>query len=185
MALADLHLGSLADNGGSTQTIALGSGSAAIDAGLDAVCAAAPVNGKDQRGVKRPGGAHCDAGAYEASTPTVASRMPKPGATGVARTTTVVVTFSEPVTGVSASSFVLRDKATGKPVKASVAVPRRDADRHSHAEGRPRRQADLRGRPDAGDRRNHGEPPRGRDLDLHDEAVSATASTAPETAGAS
>ena len=120
VTLADLHLGGLVDNGGPTQTIALGSGSAAIDAGLDSVCAAAPVNGKDQRGVTRPGGVHCDAGAYEASAPTVASRTPKPGATGVARTTSVSVTFDQPVTGVSASSFVLRDKATGKPVKATV-----------------------------------------------------------------
>jgi predicted outer membrane repeat protein len=66
VALASLHLGSLASNGGPTQTIALGAGSVAIDAGLDAVCAAAPVSGLDQRGAIRPQGAHCDSGAYEA-----------------------------------------------------------------------------------------------------------------------
>ena len=61
----------LADNGGPTQTMALGLGSAAIDAGDDTICAA-PVGapgygggGKDQRGVARPKGAHCDAGASE------------------------------------------------------------------------------------------------------------------------
>ena len=37
----------LASNGGPTQTMALGSGSAAIDAGDNTVCAAAPVNNLD------------------------------------------------------------------------------------------------------------------------------------------
>ncbi len=55
----------LANNGGPTETIALPEGSAAIDAGNDGVCAAAPVNGVDQRGVTRPQGLHCDIGAYE------------------------------------------------------------------------------------------------------------------------
>ena len=57
------------DNGGPTQTMALGAGSAARDAGDDAICAAAPVNGRDQRGVARPQGAGCDIGAYEAKPP--------------------------------------------------------------------------------------------------------------------
>ncbi|MCB0201390.1 MAG: CSLREA domain-containing protein [Anaerolineae bacterium] len=61
----DPNLAALVDNGGPTQTMALNSGSAAIDAGDDAVCAAAPVNNLDQRGVTRPQGAHCDIGAYE------------------------------------------------------------------------------------------------------------------------
>jgi cysteine-rich repeat protein len=55
----------LADNGGPTETHALLTGSNAIDAGDDTVCAAAPVNGVDQRGVARPVGAHCDIGAFE------------------------------------------------------------------------------------------------------------------------
>src|SRR5262249_13961443 len=62
------NLGPLADNGGSTFTHALLPGSQAIDTGDDAVCAAAPVNGVDQRGVHRPQGAHCDTGAFEAAT---------------------------------------------------------------------------------------------------------------------
>jgi hypothetical protein len=61
----DPMLGGLADNGGPTWTMALLEGSPAIDAGDDATCAAAPVSGKDQRGVTRPQGAHCDIGAYE------------------------------------------------------------------------------------------------------------------------
>ncbi len=55
----------LKDNGGPTQTIALQNGSPAIDAGNYTVCAAAPVNGVDQRGVVRPQSAHCDIGAFE------------------------------------------------------------------------------------------------------------------------
>ena len=58
-------LGPLADNGGPTKTHALLAGSPAIDAGDDAICAVAPVSGKDQRGVVRPQGAHCDLGAFE------------------------------------------------------------------------------------------------------------------------
>jgi predicted outer membrane repeat protein len=64
-------LGALGNYGGSTQTIPILAGSSAIDAGDDTVCAAAPVNGLDQRGVTRPQGAHCDIGAYEEATPTL------------------------------------------------------------------------------------------------------------------
>lgn len=76
--LAEINLGSLADNGGPTETIALNSGSAAIDTGNDAICAAAPVNNRDQRGYVRPAGAHCDVGAYEfgASPPTGCTGKP-------------------------------------------------------------------------------------------------------------
>src|SRR5207247_382794 len=65
----DPQLGPLANNGGPTWTMALGAGSAAIDAGDDAVCAAAPVNNLDQRGKLRTQGAHCDSGAFEADEP--------------------------------------------------------------------------------------------------------------------
>jgi hypothetical protein len=60
------NLATLAMNGGPTATMALLPGSPAIDAGNDAVCAAAPVGGLDQRGIARPKGFHCDMGAYEA-----------------------------------------------------------------------------------------------------------------------
>jgi len=60
-AVADPKLGLLANNGGTTMTMALMPGSAAIDKGLDPQCAAT-----DQRHVLRPQGAHCDIGAYEA-----------------------------------------------------------------------------------------------------------------------
>jgi hypothetical protein len=57
-------LGPLADNGGPTQTMALRSGSPAIDAGNDATSLAT-----DQRGIARPRGAHCDIGAFESRPP--------------------------------------------------------------------------------------------------------------------
>ena len=63
----DPNLGPLANNGGSTQTMALLNASPAIDAGDNTTCANAPVNNLDQRGVSRPQGqgAQCDIGAYE------------------------------------------------------------------------------------------------------------------------
>ncbi len=64
---ADPKLGPLADNGGPTRTFALLTGSPAIDAGNDAICAAAPVSNTSQNNIPRPQGAHCDIGSYEAN----------------------------------------------------------------------------------------------------------------------
>ena len=63
----DPVLGPLADYGGPTQTLALLTGSPAIDAGDPIVCAAPAVNNVDQRGAPRafPGDPICDIGAYE------------------------------------------------------------------------------------------------------------------------
>ncbi|MEO8609209.1 MAG: choice-of-anchor Q domain-containing protein [Chloroflexota bacterium] len=74
----ELNLQALANNGGSTQTIALGTGSAAIDTVTD--CLGATV---DQRGVERPQGPACDAGAYEAEI----SDTAQPGPTFTVNTT--------------------------------------------------------------------------------------------------
>jgi predicted outer membrane repeat protein len=62
---ANPRLGPLQPNGGPTLTMEPGPGSAAIDAGNNAVCAAIPVDGLDQRGVIRPVGPYCDCGAVE------------------------------------------------------------------------------------------------------------------------
>lgn len=62
---ASLRLGSLASNGGPTQTIALLPGSVAIDAGVSC-----PPPATDQRGIARPHGAACDSGAFEAASQT-------------------------------------------------------------------------------------------------------------------
>jgi len=57
---ADARLGPLDSNGGSSQTHALLTGSAAINAGTSAGCTAT-----DQRGTARPKGVACDSGAFE------------------------------------------------------------------------------------------------------------------------
>ncbi|HKI85773.1 MAG TPA: choice-of-anchor Q domain-containing protein [Thermoanaerobaculia bacterium] len=62
----DPLLGTLQNNGGSTETMALGAGSSAIDTGTNTGCPAT-----DQRGVTRPQGPRCDIGAYEVIVPPV------------------------------------------------------------------------------------------------------------------
>jgi hypothetical protein len=57
----DPKLGSLANNGGPTLTMALLTGSPALDAIPPAACAVAT----DQRGVHRPQGPRCDIGSFE------------------------------------------------------------------------------------------------------------------------
>jgi hypothetical protein len=56
-------VGPLAENGGATPTVALLAGSPAISAGDPVACKAAPISGRDQRGVTRS--AACDVGAYD------------------------------------------------------------------------------------------------------------------------
>ena len=95
MTLADiLDPAGLTDNGGPTQTIALAlvAGNPAIDLGTGAVCAAAPVNGLDQRGMPRP--AACDIGAYEVQPPSVAAHPDVSVAASSAAG--AVVTYSPP-----------------------------------------------------------------------------------------
>jgi len=66
LTVGDPKLGALADNGGPTQTQALGSGSAALGAipAASGLCV-----GHDQRGVARPAGTPCDIGAYQVAAP--------------------------------------------------------------------------------------------------------------------
>jgi CSLREA domain-containing protein len=84
--VANPHLGPLADNGGPTATMALTAGSPAIDL-IKPPCGTMP----DQRGVPRPQGAGCDAGAYEFAPPDVVTGPPS----GVsAKSATVTGTIS-------------------------------------------------------------------------------------------
>jgi hypothetical protein len=57
-------LGTLASNGGQTQTMALLGGSPAGGHGLSAVCNASPISGIDQRGSRRSK-TSCDSGSYD------------------------------------------------------------------------------------------------------------------------
>ncbi len=63
----DPKLGPLQNNGGQTQTMSLGVGSAAIDADTDPGCISGSLSSvhEDERGVQRPQGPNCDLGAYE------------------------------------------------------------------------------------------------------------------------
>jgi hypothetical protein len=70
-------LGPLKDNGGPTATVALGAGSAAIDA-IPASHGGCPAT--DQRGVRRPQGRACDIGAYEFAIPRITMIAPFQGA---------------------------------------------------------------------------------------------------------
>lgn len=56
----------------------------------------------------------------DTTAPTVAARAPAAGATGVAQTANVTATFSEPVQGVSGTTFRLRNTLTGLNVPATV-----------------------------------------------------------------
>jgi CSLREA domain-containing protein len=71
---ADPLLGGMADNGGQTDTTALGPGSPAIDAAIGC-----PPPATDQRGIARPQLAACDIGAFEFTPP-----PPPPPPTGLA-----------------------------------------------------------------------------------------------------
>jgi predicted outer membrane repeat protein len=77
-ANAGLDPSGLQDNGGFTKTIALVAGSDAIDAGVDTICAAEPVNNLDQRGATRPEGIACDIGAFEFGATPPATETPTP-----------------------------------------------------------------------------------------------------------
>lgn len=107
---ADPLLGPLANNGGPTQTMALLPGSPAIDAADDAICAAAPVDDLDQRGVTRPQGTQCDIGAYEFMlTLTTTTLNVDPTSPVYGQTVTLTATVS-PTTATGTVSF--QDEST-------------------------------------------------------------------------
>jgi hypothetical protein len=94
----DPLLGSLASNGGNSQTRALTTGSPAVDAGNPAGCTDAlggPLT-TDQRGLARPQGTRCDIGADEALRLAISDVSQAEGDSGSAPFT-FAVTLSEPV----------------------------------------------------------------------------------------
>ncbi|MBL7942658.1 MAG: hypothetical protein JNM00_07820, partial [Flavobacteriales bacterium] len=121
---SDPALGTLSNNGGSTQTMALLTGSPAIDAGDDAYCETT-----DQRGITRPQESHCDIGSFELDNtfPSVSSIIRASTSPSPAVSVDFTVTFSEDVQNVDVNDFSLT--ATGvigasitnvTPVSASV-----------------------------------------------------------------
>ncbi|MFZ5882703.1 MAG: beta strand repeat-containing protein, partial [Chloroflexota bacterium] len=108
----DPKLGPLANNGGFTQTMALGVGSSAINQGGTVVACAA----SDQRGVTRPQGAACDIGAYEfdgAITLTVASATGTYGDT--VNLSATLVSYGTPLSGKTVN-FTLNGISVGSAV---------------------------------------------------------------------
>ncbi|MBN8868901.1 MAG: hypothetical protein J0H66_03360 [Solirubrobacterales bacterium] len=111
-SLADLHLGGLADNGGRTRTVALLSGSPAIDAGDQSVCdAELPQEGGsliDQRGWHRGQNPPnpCDIGAYEADRMRIGDAA---GTEGTDTQLTFPVTLDAPAPTDVSVHFATRD----------------------------------------------------------------------------
>jgi uncharacterized protein YcfL len=112
----DPLLGPLQDNGGFTETMALGASSPAIDAADDTNCPAT-----DQRGVTRPQGMHCDIGAYESST----SSTSTPTFTPVTATTTSTPTFTPTATSTNTVTVTptTTNTPTATPTSTATATP--------------------------------------------------------------
>jgi predicted outer membrane repeat protein len=106
----DPLLGPLANNGGPTQTMPLQDGSPAIDAIPDGTNGCGTDITQDQRGVSRPQGSACDIGAYEVEVEVVDTTPPTVTDTSPLvpkKSDSLTATFSEPVTNVGTSTFIL------------------------------------------------------------------------------
>jgi hypothetical protein len=91
-------LGALQDNGGLTETMALLPGSPAIDL-VPTLAAQCPAT--DERGVSRPGGGACDAGAYEVAPPSATTGP----ATGVGSSSATLTGTVRPNSGDASVRF--------------------------------------------------------------------------------
>ncbi|MCC6627806.1 MAG: hypothetical protein IT340_10430 [Chloroflexi bacterium] len=119
-------IGPLADNGGLNWTHLPWPGSPAIDAGDGAVCGAAPVSSRDQRGYIRPAGNGCDIGAVEVGatpgptlTPTATAT---PTATGTP-TATATSTRTPTNTITLTPSITVTATVTNTPTTTSTPTP--------------------------------------------------------------
>jgi uncharacterized repeat protein (TIGR01451 family) len=100
----DPHLGPLADNSGRTQTHALLAGSPALDAIPEGGNAYNGASATDQRGFDRPMGDNADVGAYEWEPFYVESVSPAHNAMTVPLDSSVVVTYTAPVSATTVTS---------------------------------------------------------------------------------
>jgi hypothetical protein len=123
VSTADLKLGTLANNGGPTQTIALGSGSSAINA----VSCIGSIS-TDQRGYSRStSGNLCDAGAYEfgAINPVQTTALSAVSGSGTyGATATLLATLSANGTGVAGKTiaFSLNGTTLGSATTGSSGI---------------------------------------------------------------
>jgi hypothetical protein len=127
---SSLNLQALANNGGPTQTHALGPHSAAIDAVTDCTDVDDSSVSQDQRGVARPqdgngdSTALCDVGAYESEPPATPSPTPtlSPTATPTA-TPTVTATVTPTPTPTFTSTVTPTPTATATPTPTPTFTP--------------------------------------------------------------
>ena len=114
--IGDPLLGALQNNGGTTQTMAVGAGSVAINAGTAAATNAAPVNALDQRGTAR-----------SATTPTIGAveyvATTTTTTTTTAAPTTTTTTTAAPTTTTTTTTTLPPDKIRIKRSSSSSAVP--------------------------------------------------------------
>lgn len=115
-------LAALADNGGGTQTHAIGGNSPARDAGDLALCET-----NDQRGTPRPQSATCDIGAYELTIPTtsitrpdVVTVDPADSETDIALTRETIIKFPQPINASDVTSDAFSASFAGIPLSARV-----------------------------------------------------------------
>jgi CSLREA domain-containing protein len=107
-AIADPQLGTLQNNGGSTDTFLPNASSPAVDAGNDAACPAI-----DQRGVIRPQGPHCDIGAVELAASSPPPPPPPPATADAAQSSVQASPGTVPADGTTASTVTVTLRDTG------------------------------------------------------------------------